>query len=100
MDEITITESISSDGAKIVVVGVGGAGSNMLQELIGTEIAQKIKVVAMNTDAQALDKSDAPHKLQIGKKLTKGLGSGMKPEVGRASALESYNEIKELLSGK
>lgn len=100
MSEITITESTNTDGAKIVVVGVGGAGSNMLQELIDTEIAEKIKLVAMNTDAQALEKSDAPHKLQIGKKLTKGLGSGMKPEVGKASAIESYDQIKELLSGK
>lgn len=100
MSEITITESTNTDGAKIVVVGVGGAGTNMLQELIDTEIAEKIKLVAMNTDAQALEKSDAPHKLQIGKKLTKGLGSGMKPEVGKASAIESYDQIKELLSGK
>lgn len=100
MDEITITESTNAYGAKIVVVGVGGAGSNMLQELISTEIAEKIKLVAMNTDAQALEKSDAPYKLQIGKILTKGLGSGMKPEVGKASAIESYDEIKELLSGK
>lgn len=100
MNEITITESTNAHGAKIVVVGVGGAGSNMLQELIGTEIADKIKLVAMNTDAQALEKSDAPHKLQLGGKLTRGLGSGMKPEVGKASAIESYDEIKELLSGK
>lgn len=98
MEKITITESINPNGAKIVVVGVGGAGSNMLQELIGTEIADKIKLVAMNTDAQALEKSDAPYKLQIGTKLTKGLGSGMRPEVGKASALESYDEIKALLS--
>lgn len=100
MDKFTITESTNANGAKIVVVGVGGAGSNMLQELIGTDIADKIKLVAMNTDAQALEKSDAPHKLQIGKKLTKGLGSGMRPEVGKASALENYDEIKDLLSGK
>jgi cell division protein FtsZ len=99
LENITITESTNARGAKIVVVGVGGAGSNMLQELIGTEIADKIQLVAMNTDVQSLEKSSAPHKLQIGKKLTKGLGSGMKPEVGRASALESYDDIKELLSG-
>lgn len=100
MEKITITESTNAHGAKIVVIGVGGAGSNMLQELIGTDIADKISLVAVNTDIQALNKSDAPHKLQIGKKLTKGLGSGMKPEVGRASALENYDEIKDLLSGK
>jgi cell division protein FtsZ len=99
MENITITESTNARGAKIVVVGVGGAGSNMLQELIGTEIADKVQLVAINTDAQALEKSDAPHKLQIGEKLTRGLGSGMKPEVGKASALESYEEIKDLLSG-
>ena len=100
MEKITITESTNANGAKIVVIGVGGAGSNMLQELIGTEIADKIKLVAMNTDAQALEKNDAPYKLQIGKKLTKGLGSGMNPEVGKGSALESYDEIKDLLSGR
>jgi cell division protein FtsZ len=99
MENITITESTNAHGAKIVVVGVGGAGSNMLQELIGTEIADKIQLVAINTDAQALEKSDAQYKLQIGVKLTRGLGSGMKPEVGKASALESYEEIKALLSG-
>jgi cell division protein FtsZ len=100
MENITITESKSTTGAKIVVIGVGGAGSNMLQELIGTDIADKITLVAINTDAQALENCNAPHKIQIGKKLTKGLGSGMKPEVGKASAMENYDEIKDLLSGK
>lgn len=100
MENITITESTNAHGAKIVVVGVGGAGTNMLQELIGTELEGKVQLVAINTDKQSLDNSKATHKIQIGKKLTKGLGSGMKPEVGRASAVESYDEIKDFLSGR
>lgn len=100
MEDIVITQSTNANGAKIVVIGVGGAGSNMLQELIGTEIADEIQLVAINTDAQALEKSNVPHKLQIGEKLTRGLGSGMKPEVGKASALESYEDIKALLSAR
>ena len=100
MKDITITESTTAHGAKIVVVGVGGAGTNMLQELIGTELEGKVQLVAINTDKQSLDNSKAPHKIQIGKKLTKGLGSGMKPEVGKASAMESYEEIKDFFSGR
>lgn len=100
MENITITESTNAHGAKIVVVGVGGAGSNMLQELLETDISDKVQLVAINTDAQALENSKAPHKLQIGEKLTRGLGSGMRPEVGKASALESFDEIKSLFTGK
>ena len=97
MQDFEITEHVGTDGVKIVVVGVGGGGSNMVDHLVDTDIADKVKLVSVNTDAQALDKSNAPHKLQIGKKVTKGLGSGMKPEVGKAAALESYDEIKEIL---
>lgn len=53
--------------------------------------------MVVNTDAQALENSKAPHKLQIGKKATKGKGAGMKPEIGKQAALESYDEIKEIL---
>ena len=98
MQNFEITEHIGTDGVKIVVVGVGGGGSNMVDHLVNTHIADKVKLVSINTDAQALGKSNAPHKLQIGKKITKGLGSGMKPEVGKAAALESYDEIKKILT--
>ena len=98
MQEFEVTEKINKDGVKIVVVGVGGGGSNMVENLLGSEIADKVKLVTINTDAQALNNSKIPHKLQIGERITKGKGSGMKPEIGRAAALESYDEIKEMLT--
>lgn len=82
---------------KIVVIGVGGGGSNMVDNLVGSDIEKNVKLVVVNTDAQALENSKAPHKLQIGKKITKGKGAGMKPEIGKQAALESYDEIKEIL---
>lgn len=97
MKEFEVTEKIGTDGIKIVVVGVGGGGSNMVENLVNSDIADKVKLVAVNTDTQALNNSKVPHKLQIGEKTTDGKGAGMKPEVGKASALESYNEIKEML---
>jgi len=95
MGEYAITESTNAHGAKIVVIGVGAGGGNMLDILLQSDIADKVKLVAANTDAQALEGSNAPHKIQIGPKLTKGLGAGMKPEVGKAAAYESYDEIKD-----
>jgi cell division protein FtsZ len=98
MEEFTITEKINTNGVKIVVVGVGGGGSNMVDNLVDSEIANHVKLVTVNTDAQALKNSKAPYKLQIGEKITGGKGSGMRPEVGKAAALESYDEIKEMLT--
>jgi len=95
--EFKVTEKIGTDGVKIVVVGVGGGGSNMVDNLVDSDIADKVKLVAINTDAQALKNSKVPHKLQIGKKITDGKGAGMKPEIGKAAALESYAEIKDVL---
>ena len=100
MKEFDITEKIGTDGVKIVVVGVGGGGSSMVDNLVDSDIADKVKLVAVNTDAQALKNSKVPHKLQIGEKITDGKGAGMKPEVGKAAALESYDEIKEMLEIK
>jgi len=100
MSKIKITEkkeSTNSSDIKIVVVGVGGGGSNMVDNLVESDIAKNVKLVAINTDAQALENSKAPNKLQIGQNTTKGKGSGMKPEVGKKAALESYDEIKEIL---
>lgn len=98
MDEnFTITESTNAHGAKIVVIGVGGAGQNMLDELTKSEIADKVKLVAANADAQALENSNAPHKIQLGPETTRGLGCGMKPEVGKAAAIESSEEIKKVI---
>ena len=98
MKDFKITENIGTNGVKIVVVGVGGGGSNMVDNLVDSNIGDKVKLVAINTDAQALETSNVPNKLQIGKKITDGKGSGMKPEVGRAAAFESYDEIKDMLT--
>ena len=97
MEDYKVTEKIGTDGVKIVVVGVGGGGSNMVDNLIDSAIADKVKLVSINTDAQALKNSRAPHKLQIGEKITDGKGAGMKPEIGKKAALESYDEIKDML---
>jgi len=94
MENFTITKSTNALGAKIVVIGVGGGGQNMLETLTTSPVAAHIKLVAANADAQALDASSAPHKIQLGPITTKGLGCGMKPEVGKAAALESYEDIK------
>lgn len=97
MKEFEVTEKIGMDGIKIVVIGVGGGGSNMQDNLVDSDIADKVKLVAINTDAQALKNSKVPHKLQIGEKITDGKGAGMKPEVGKKAALESYEDIKNIL---
>ena len=97
MKDFEVTEQIGTDGIKIVVVGVGGGGGNMVDNLTESEISDKVKLVAINTDAQALKKSNVPHKLQIGEKITGGKGAGMKPEIGKKAALESYDDIKEVL---
>ncbi len=97
MNNFEVTERIGTNGVKIVVVGVGGGGGNMIDNLVDTDIANKVKLVAINTDVQALKNSKVPHKLQIGKNITDGKGAGMKPEIGKAAALENYNDIKEML---
>ncbi len=83
---------------KIKVVGIGGAGSNTVDRLIKSKI-KGVDLLSINTDAQDLKKKDAHIKLRIGEKTTKGLGSGMKPEVGKLSAKESYKQIEESLKG-
>ncbi len=84
--------------AKIAVIGVGGGGCNMINHMINEGI-YKVDLIVANTDLQALKISQAPKKIQLGFELTKGLGAGMKPEIGRDSALESYEEIKDALRG-
>ena len=92
------TENIQSEGAKIKVIGVGGGGGNMINHMINEGVSG-IDLIAANTDAQALQTSLAPTKIQLGANITRGLGAGMKPEVGRESALENYSEIKDILVG-
>ncbi|MAD42537.1 MAG: cell division protein FtsZ [Arcobacter sp.] len=89
---------LSDNVAKIAVIGVGGGGCNMINHMI-KEGSHKIDLIAANTDLQVLHISKAPKKIQLGLKLTKGLGAGMKPEIGRDSAVESYEDIKTALKG-
>ncbi len=84
--------------AKIKVIGVGGGGGNAINNMINLEL-QGVEFIAANTDAQALEMSKADVKIQLGANLTKGLGAGAKPEIGREAAEESADEIKRALEG-
>jgi cell division protein FtsZ len=83
--------------AKIKVIGVGGGGGNAVSSMIETGTINGVEFIAVNTDAQVLLQNKAPTKLQIGEKLTKGLGVGGNPEIGQNAAEESMEKIKELL---
>lgn len=83
--------------AKIRVIGIGGGGSNAISSMINNMDIRGVEFVAINTDVQALLNCQAPTKVQIGEKLTKGLGSGAQPEIGRQAAEESREKIKEIL---
>lgn len=85
--------------AKIRVMGVGGGGMNALNSMIATSQVKGVDFISVNTDAQVLLLSQAATKIQIGENLTKGLGSGGNPEVGRQAAEESYEKIKEFIDG-
>ena len=85
--------------AKIRVMGIGGGGTNALNSMISQSQISGVDFIAVNTDAQALLLCQAPNKLHIGENLTKGLGSGGNPEIGRQSAEESYEKIKEMIDG-
>ncbi|MBN2430943.1 MAG: cell division protein FtsZ [Acidobacteria bacterium] len=85
-------------GAKIKVIGVGGGGCNAVNRMMESGV-QGVEFIAANTDVQALDRCLAPIKLQLGAKLTKGLGAGANPEIGRAAALEDTERIIEHLEG-
>lgn len=97
--QITVEEATTITGARIKVIGVGGGGSNMISHLIAGGSHEDIELAIANTDAQALNASPAPIKIQLGARLTKGLGAGMQPETGRNAAIESFEDIKALLSG-
>ena len=96
MLEIMSNEAESS--ARIVVIGVGGAGNNAVNRMVDEGIGG-VEFVGINTDKQALALCKAPTVLQIGEKVTKGLGAGAKPEVGEKAAEESVEEIKKLFEG-
>jgi len=84
--------------ARIRVIGVGGSGNNAIDHMINAKV-QGVDFIAINTDAQALHKSRAKKKIHIGKNLTRGLGTGMNPELGRRAAEETKEEIHEAIKG-
>ena len=83
--------------AKIKVMGLGGGGSNSLNSMISLQQIQGVEFVAVNTDAQALLSNQSPTKVQIGENLTRGLGSGGDPEIGRQAAEESAQKLEDVL---
>ena len=100
-EEKTLLEIKSNDEktpARILVIGVGGAGNNAVNRMIDENV-EGVELIAINTDKQILSQSRATTKIQIGEKLTKGLGAGAKPEIGALSAEESIDDIKAALSG-
>ena len=97
----TLLEIMSNEAeaaAKIIVIGVGGAGNNAVNRMVDETIAG-VEFIGVNTDKQALDLCRAPHTIQIGEKVTKGLGAGAKPQVGQQAAEESVEEIKQAIQG-
>jgi cell division protein FtsZ len=91
-------EEETRSGARIKVVGVGGGGSNAVNRMVASGL-DGVEFIVANTDLQALHLNPAPNKLQIGAKLTKGLGAGADPEVGRQAALEDTEKLIEALDG-
>ena len=84
--------------AVIKVIGVGGCGGNAVEHMIEKNV-NGVEFICANTDMQALKKSNAPTTLQIGSDITKGLGAGAKPEIGREAALEDRDRIAEIIDG-
>ncbi|MGB5802528.1 MAG: cell division protein FtsZ, partial [Vibrio anguillarum] len=87
-----------SDDAVIKVVGVGGGGGNAVEHMVRESI-EGVEFISVNTDAQALRKTSVSSVIQIGGDITKGLGAGANPQVGRDAALEDRERIKEVLMG-
>jgi len=85
-------------GANIKVIGVGGGGGNAINRMIAAKV-EGVQFMVANTDVQALEASQAPVKIQLGAKLTKGLGAGANPEIGRRAALEDTEKIVDALEG-
>ncbi len=88
----------ASQSAVIKVIGVGGGGGNAVQHMINNQV-DGVDFICANTDAQALNNLKAKTILQMGSNITKGLGAGADPDIGRAAALEDRDEIAEILSG-
>jgi len=91
-------EKTARNGAKMKVVGIGGAGGNAVNRMIDEDL-EGVEFISMNTDAQALKSSRAQVTIQIGKKLTRGLGAGARPEIGRQAVHEDASEVRAALEG-
>ncbi|MFI3201009.1 MAG: cell division protein FtsZ [Eubacteriales bacterium] len=98
MIEVGVKSENELSGARIIVIGVGGAGNNAVNRMVDENI-MGVDFVSANTDVQALRSTRAARKIQMGEKLTKGLGAGANPDVGEKAAYESEEEIKEVLEG-
>ena len=96
MLEIKINEA--ENAARILVIGVGGAGNNAVNRMVEENILG-VEFIGINTDKQALQFCKAPTAMQIGEKLTKGLGAGAKPEIGEKAAEESQEELAQAMKG-
>ncbi len=95
---IELTPNGMEGNAKIIVIGVGGGGNNAVNRMIDENITG-VEFIAANTDKQALDLSNAPVRIQLGEKLTKGLGAGARPEIGAGAAEESAEELSQAIDG-
>ena len=93
-----LTDVCSENSARIKVIGVGGGGGNAINTMISYSL-RGVDFIIANTDAQALGVSSSPNKIQIGMQVTKGLGAGSNPEIGKKSALESRDQIQQYLEG-
>ncbi|GAB4483092.1 MAG: cell division protein FtsZ [Thermodesulfovibrionales bacterium] len=91
-------DEVKGKNAKIKVIGIGGAGGNAINNMIAANL-HGVDFIAMNTDQQVLDASLAPVKVQIGRELTRGLGAGSNPEIGRQAAIEDRAAIMDVLDG-
>lgn len=98
MFELSMDEQIpTTSGASLKVIGIGGAGGNAVNSMISGSDLASVQFIVANTDSQALNLSLAQHKIQLGKQITKGLGAGANPEVGRQAAEEDLNSILDFL---
>ncbi|HVO89170.1 MAG TPA: cell division protein FtsZ, partial [Casimicrobiaceae bacterium] len=93
-----IIDQTTIDGAIIKVIGVGGCGGNAVEHMIAKGLSG-VEFICANTDAQALKRSTARTQLQLGSTLTRGLGAGAKPEIGRDAAMEDRDRVAELIEG-
>ena len=95
---VEIMPSVENTQARILVIGVGGAGNNAVNRMVDENV-QGVELVGVNTDRQALSLCKAGTKIQIGEKLTKGLGAGASPDIGQAAAEESKEELTDIIRG-